>query len=229
MDTSMKKIVVFLIAFAFLASLMIAPLNNVSAQKVQQGQPTSDEWAPIITFTIAHGEAIDYMYFYNITPFNLQVNQLLTINLTAIANTSPEGRGVGLLEVFYDASWLNSTVVIYHWSGDPSNLDNWYHTNTPIGSIDYSLVLNNIPLGHQHINFTVVKVALYWGGVFSYATLATNQTIDFTVSNTTSPSSTPTVPEFPLLTIPLLSFILGAACFSAFFKKNYLCKKSGWG
>jgi hypothetical protein len=48
-----------------------------------------------------------------------------------------------------------------------------------------------------------------------------NKTIDFTVTNKPYPTSTPTVPEFSLLTIPLLlSIILGTAGLLVYHKKH---------
>ncbi len=175
----MKKTLAFIIALCLLAGLIIPALRNVSAQEIQQGPPTSDEWSPFFTFTLSNGATI---YWYNNPSFNLQANQPFKLNLTAVANTSPEGRAVGVLQVSYKASWIPySPVTIYRWSGNPAELNQWTG-NGPPGSVTKSLVWTDIPLGHQYINFTVTKVALYWGGVFGYATLASSETLNFTVA-----------------------------------------------
>ena len=177
----MKKTLAFAIALCLLAGLIVPALRNVSAQEIQQGPPTSDEWSPFFTFTLSNGVTI---FWYNNPPFNLQANQPFKLNLTAIANTSPEGRAVGVLQVSYTASWIpassTSPITIYRWSGNPAELSQWFG-NGPPGSVTRSLVWTDIPMGHQYINFTVTKVALYWGGVFGYATLASSEALNFTV------------------------------------------------
>jgi hypothetical protein len=200
-----------------------------SAQEIPQGTPTSDEWAPIITFKMADGTSLE-------NNVSQSASQSLDLNLTAVANNSPEGHEYGVLSVSYVASWLDTPVVLYSWSGNPANLNDWftnnsntipnantrlrwiYYSTTPNGTeiystegppywVDYNLVLNDVPLGNQHMTFTVVKAALYWGGEFGYAEMASNETVNFTITN--SPSSTPTAPEFPsLITLPFLASAL---------------------
>ena len=205
-----------------LAPLIVKPVN---AQLVSQGSPTSDEWSPHIDIKIADGTPIT-------DNFSQQPNHPLSLNLTAGAPNSPEGRLYGVLSVSYSASWLNAPVVIYRWNGNPANFQDWftnnsninpspnthlswaYYSQTPNGLEIYStqgppnwvfyyLVLNDIPLGSQQINFTVVKAALYGYGPLSYAEITSNNTIDFTVTNKTL--STPAVPELSwLVIVPLL-------------------------
>jgi len=78
-------------------------------------------------------------------------------------------------------------------------------------------------LGHQQINFTVVKAALYWGGGFGYAELASDDTMDFIVSNKPLPTPTPTVPEFPT-TIALTFLSLTALAVAVVSRRKHLTR-----
>jgi hypothetical protein len=235
MGNKSKIFALILILIMALSSLTLLMVKPASAQEIPQGPPTSDEWAPFITFKMADGTLVE-------DNFSQQAIQPLNLNLTAFANNSPEGREYGVLSVSYVASWLNTPVVLYSWSGNPANLNDWftnnsntnpnssthlgwiYYSQTPNGTeiygtggppywVDYNLVLNDIPLGHQQINFTIVKAALYWGGEFGYAEMASNETVNFTVTN--SPSSTPAVSEFPAsIILPLLAAALISIVFS---------------
>ena len=221
---------------------MVKPAN---AQAIPRGPPTSDEWAPFITFKMADGTSLE-------SNFSQLASQPLNLSLTAFANNSPEGHEYGVLIVSYVASWLNTPVVLYSWSGNPANLNDWFTNNsnsnpnanthlgwiydstTPNGTeiystagppywVDYNLVLKDIPLGHQQINFTVVKAALYWGGGFGYAELASDDTMDFIVSNKPLPTPTPTVPEFPT-TIALTFLSLTALAVAVVSRRKHLTR-----
>jgi hypothetical protein len=212
----------FLTLIMLMTCLTLLTIKPVNAQDITQGSPTSDEYPPFVDFEMANGIPL-------IDNFSQQANQPLSLNLTASANESPEGMEYGVLSVTYTTSWLNTPVVLYNWSGNLLSLDDWFkinnsnvnpnpntnlrwnsHSSSPNGTeiyktngpptwVDCHLVINNIPLGYQQINFVVVKAAVYGYGPFSYAEITRNKTIDLTV--TTSPSSTPTVPEISLLSI----------------------------
>jgi hypothetical protein len=193
---------------------MVKPAN---AQTMTQVTPNSEEWAPFITIRMADGTQV-------FDSFNQQASQPLNLSLTAFVNNSPEGYGNGILRVSYVASWTNVPVVLYSWNGNPANLNDWstnnsntnpnsnthlgwygntktnkgeeiYSTKGPPGWVNYNLVLNGIPLGHQQITFTIVKAILYWDWEdFNYAKMESNQVIDFSVS---VPTATPTLTPAP--------------------------------
>lgn len=211
------------IAISCLTLTIVKPAN---AQLITQGSPTSNETSPFVDFNVNSN-------------FSQQANQPLILNLTAVAADSPEGRLYGVLNLSYVASWLNTPVVLYSWNGNPANLNDWfannsninpnpnthlswaYHSQTtngveiystegPPNWVYYNLVLTDIPLSQQQINFTVVKAALYGINPLVYAEIASNSTIDFTVTN--KPLLSPSVPELSLLAIlPPLLFVFSIA------------------
>jgi hypothetical protein len=222
--------------------ISVFTVKPADAIDITQGSPTSDEYPPTIELEMANETPL-------IANFSQQANQPLNLNLTADAYRSPEGRGHGILNITYNASWLNQQVVLYSWNGNLSSFDDWfkinnsninpnpntylrwnahsvtpngteiYKTNGPPTSVDHHLVINNIPLGHQQINFVVVKAAIYGYGPFSYAEITSSKTIEFSVTN--NPTATPTVPELTWLAImPLLLSIFPVALLVIYRKHN---------
>ena len=99
-------------------SRVSAESNNVDLIYQGEGKPLNDEWPPTIALKLANGT---YIYFYSNKNLSLQDNDPLNISLSASAGQSPNGRAIGLFDVSYNASWLQSPIVIYHWNGNPAN------------------------------------------------------------------------------------------------------------
>jgi hypothetical protein len=222
------KIVTFaLIVVLALSSASLLVLSPVNAADITKGL-TIEEWDPVITIKTANDTTIENNYRQN-------ASEPLNFTITAGANRSPQGRGYGVLNVSYVASWLKEEVVLYKWSGDPLSFHDWYtntsninpdvnthlywnnYYQTPDGKnvystsgppywVVYNLVLNDIPLGHQQINFTITKVALYGYGPFSYGEISRNRTLNFTVGD--EPQPTPTVFAFTDQNLLLLIVII---------------------
>ena len=140
-------------------SRVSAESNNIDLIYQGEGKPLNDEWPPTIALKLANGT---YIYFYSNKNLSLQDNEPLNISLSASAGQSPNGRAIGLFDVSYNASWLQSPIVIYHWNGNPADFSVWYH-NGPQYFLDYNLTLNNIPKGNQLIEFKVISIGMYIG------------------------------------------------------------------
>ena len=185
-----QKLFAFLLALTTVTAVIIPCLPRVSAvnvtKSIYQGQipPLQGEFPSYFTFILANEASINP---YNGETFWLKANQNLILNLNAVAGESGNGRGVGLLQVSYNASWLSQhPIVIFKWNGNPGDLDEWFRGGPP-STFNHKLVWSDIPEGNQYIEFTIVKIALYLAPTsnaiyFSTSTLESSVDLNFTVA-----------------------------------------------
>ncbi len=141
-------------------------------------------------------------------------------NLRNVINDGIEGASIGKL-----ANWDNGSIGNY-WSDYKSKYPNALEIDhTGVGNTPYVMDTNNIDY-HPLMNLVQVSQIInsFYSSTSSSQNIvnsSSNETLSAT-QNTSSPTSTPTVPEFPWFVLPLFISVISATALLRFEKEVQL-------